>query len=69
MSYTCIGEFDRRACRERRIWTLRLNSLAKLPISVLIDTYNHERFIEKALNSVLEQDFPVAAYSGKVVLN
>ena len=35
--------------------------MAKLPISVLIDTYNHERFIEKAINSVLEQDFPVAA--------
>jgi glycosyltransferase involved in cell wall biosynthesis len=34
--------------------------LAKQPISVLIDTYNHERFIEKAINSVLEQDFPVA---------
>jgi glycosyltransferase involved in cell wall biosynthesis len=33
--------------------------LAKLPISVLIDTYNHERFIEKAINSVLEQGFPV----------
>jgi hypothetical protein len=32
--------------------------LAKLPISVLIDTYNHERFIEKAIVSVLEQDFP-----------
>jgi Glycosyl transferase family 2 len=29
-------------------------------VSVLIDTYNHERFIEKAINSVLEQDFPVA---------
>ena len=28
--------------------------------SVLIDTYNHERFIEKAIVSVLEQDFPVA---------
>lgn len=27
-------------------------------ISVLIDTYNHERFIEEALVSVLEQDFP-----------
>jgi Glycosyl transferase family 2 len=27
-------------------------------VSVLIDTYNHERFIEKAINSVLEQDFP-----------
>src|SRR5271166_5684842 len=29
-------------------------------VSVLIDTYNHERFIEKAILSVLEQDFPVA---------
>ena len=28
--------------------------------SVLIDTYNHERFIEKAIVSVLEQDFPAA---------
>jgi glycosyltransferase involved in cell wall biosynthesis len=27
-------------------------------VSVLIDTYNHERFIEKAIVSVLEQDFP-----------
>ena len=26
--------------------------------SILIDTYNHERFIEKAIVSVLEQDFP-----------
>jgi glycosyltransferase involved in cell wall biosynthesis len=26
--------------------------------SVLIDTYNHEKFIEKAVTSVLEQDFP-----------
>jgi glycosyltransferase involved in cell wall biosynthesis len=29
-------------------------------VSVLIDTYNHERFIEKAIVSVLEQDFPTA---------
>ncbi len=29
-------------------------------VSVLIDTYNHERFIEKALVSVLEQDYPAA---------
>jgi Glycosyl transferase family 2 len=28
--------------------------------SVLIDTYNHESFIEKAVLSVLEQDFPAA---------
>jgi hypothetical protein len=27
-------------------------------VSVLIDTYNHERFIEKSVISVLEQDFP-----------
>jgi glycosyltransferase involved in cell wall biosynthesis len=27
-------------------------------ISVLIDTYNHERFIEEAVNSVLAQDYP-----------
>jgi glycosyltransferase involved in cell wall biosynthesis len=27
-------------------------------VSVLIDTYNHEKFIEKAVTSVLEQDFP-----------
>jgi glycosyltransferase involved in cell wall biosynthesis len=27
-------------------------------VSILIDTYNHERFIEKAIVSVLEQDFP-----------
>jgi glycosyltransferase involved in cell wall biosynthesis len=33
--------------------------MAKPFVSVLIDTYNHERFIEKAIASVLEQDFPV----------
>src|SRR5947207_177232 len=27
-------------------------------VSVLIDTYNHERFIEEALASVLAQDYP-----------
>lgn len=30
-------------------------------VSVLIDTYNHERFIEEALASVLAQDYPVEA--------
>jgi len=28
--------------------------------SVLIDTYNHEKFIEEAVTSVLEQDFPAS---------
>jgi glycosyltransferase involved in cell wall biosynthesis len=28
--------------------------------SVLIDTYNHERFIEEAISSVLRQDFPAS---------
>lgn len=27
-------------------------------VTVLVDTYNHERFIEQAIVSVLEQDFP-----------
>jgi glycosyltransferase involved in cell wall biosynthesis len=34
--------------------------MAKPFVSVLIDTYNHERFIEKAIVSVLEQDFPAS---------
>jgi glycosyltransferase involved in cell wall biosynthesis len=34
--------------------------LTKSFASVLIDTYNHERFIEQAIASVLEQDFPVS---------
>jgi hypothetical protein len=34
--------------------------MAKPFVSVLIDTYNHERFIEDAIVSVLEQDFPVS---------
>jgi hypothetical protein len=34
--------------------------LAKTFASVLVDTYNHECFIEQALVSVLEQDFPAA---------
>jgi len=29
-------------------------------VTILIDTYNHERFIEEAIVSVLEQDFPAA---------
>jgi len=37
---------------------LRGGDLARPFASVLIDTYNHERFIEQAVVSVLEQDFP-----------
>src|SRR5437879_8981455 len=29
-------------------------------VTVLIDTYNHERFIEQAIVSALEQDFPTS---------
>lgn len=29
-------------------------------VTVLVDTYNHERFIEEALASIVEQDFPAA---------
>ena len=32
--------------------------MTKVFVSVLIDTYNHERFIEEAIVSVLTQDFP-----------
>lgn len=32
--------------------------MAKPIITVLVDTYNHERFIEQALFSVIEQNFP-----------
>lgn len=35
--------------------------MTKPHISVVVDTYNHERYIEQALVSVLEQDFPAAA--------
>jgi alpha-1,6-rhamnosyltransferase len=34
--------------------------MTKPLVSVIIDTFNHERFIEQAICSVLEQDFPVA---------
>jgi glycosyltransferase involved in cell wall biosynthesis len=33
--------------------------MSKPFLSVLIDTYNHEEFIEQAVVSVLEQDFPL----------
>lgn len=34
--------------------------MARPFISVVIDTYNHEHYIEQAVMSVLEQDFPAA---------
>src|SRR6202521_5030027 len=34
--------------------------MSKPCVSVLIDTYNHERFIEQAITSVLDQDMSVA---------
>lgn len=34
--------------------------MARQFVSVLIDTYNHERFIEQAMVSVLDQEFPAA---------
>jgi hypothetical protein len=34
--------------------------MTKPAVTVLIDTYNHERFIEEAINSALEQDFPAS---------
>jgi glycosyltransferase involved in cell wall biosynthesis len=34
--------------------------MAKPSVTVLVDTYNHEKFIVQALTSVLEQDFPAA---------
>jgi glycosyltransferase involved in cell wall biosynthesis len=34
--------------------------MAKPFVTALIDTYNHEAFIEKAIESVLRQDFPAA---------
>jgi len=34
--------------------------MSRPTLSVLIDTYNHERYIEQAIVSVLEQDFPAS---------
>jgi glycosyltransferase involved in cell wall biosynthesis len=34
--------------------------VSKPLVTALIDTYNHESFIEEAINSVLEQDFPAS---------
>ncbi len=34
--------------------------MERIYVTVLIDTYNHERFIEEAIVSALEQDFPAS---------
>jgi glycosyltransferase involved in cell wall biosynthesis len=34
--------------------------MPKPTVTVLVDTYNHERFIEEAIVSVLDQDFPAS---------
>lgn len=36
-------------------------------LSVLIDTYNHERYIEQAIRSAIEQDFPASEYEIVVI--
>src|SRR5215468_339041 len=36
-------------------------------LSVLVDTYNHERLIEKALRSVFEQNYPASQFEVIVV--
>jgi glycosyltransferase involved in cell wall biosynthesis len=36
-------------------------------VSVLIDTYNHEKFIGQAITSVLEQNYPASDYEVLVV--
>jgi hypothetical protein len=41
--------------------------MTKPVLSVLIDTYNHERYIEQAVVSAIEQDFPAADYEIVVV--
>jgi glycosyltransferase involved in cell wall biosynthesis len=41
--------------------------MTKPILSVLIDTYNHERYIEQAVASAIEQDFPASDYEIVVV--
>jgi len=38
----------------------RKTDMTRPAVSILIDTYNHERFIEQAIVSVLDQDFPAS---------
>src|SRR5579872_4136617 len=41
--------------------------MTKPLVSVLIDTYNQERYIEQAVASAIEQDFPASEYEILVV--
>jgi glycosyltransferase involved in cell wall biosynthesis len=41
--------------------------MTKPHVTALIDTYNHEAFIEKAIESVLQQDFPAGQFEILVV--
>ena len=38
-----------------------------MEVSILIDTHNHGRFIERAITSVLEQDLPMVGVEILVV--
>jgi len=49
-----VSSRPRRSRKRREIAA----AISKPPISVVIDTYNHERFIDRAIRSVLEQDWP-----------
>src|ERR1700678_2541390 len=44
----------------RDIRTQRLDLTLMPRITIIIDTYNHERYVEQAIVSVLDQDFPEA---------
>ncbi|HTU33375.1 MAG TPA: glycosyltransferase family 2 protein [Candidatus Acidoferrum sp.] len=44
-----------------------MTTAARPALSVLIDTYNHERYIEQAVVSAIEQDFPASEYEIVVV--
>lgn len=41
--------------------------MAQALVTVVVDTYNHEKYIEQAIVSVIEQDFPASEYEIVVV--